>query len=494
MRQKNRFDDTPLPMPNIEIFPEDCRGKVEDLFDTWHSVRQRNATLTTFVEMKNQMRDLGISIPPQLVNTNSVVGWASKAVQVRAVRSIFDGFVFGGTQDEALNALVRDNRLRTKYGIAVKSMLTHGLSTMTVMAGAGSQPRAMVRVFTANQSCVLWDKDGERVDCGVVLADVDRDNRACKYVFHFADCVIVARLRQRDEDGAERWEVESVEENVLGRPTIECLVHDADADRPLGHSVITPEIMGIIEKAMRDVLRMEVGAEFFTAPQRYILGADEDLFTAPPEEGEPTEDADGNPIPRPIDHGKIVRAYLGSFLALTRDENGDIPTVGQFPASDVHNFIATFENDAQRFSGAANVPLGQLGVLSNTYTSSDALGAANDPLILEVEAINARNKESMESIARMMMAIDRGVPLDRLPSELMDVQACFKDPSQPTIAARADAWTKIAAQDQSIVGTRVYYEGLGFPQATIDRLMQEKRRNGAISTLNAIADKLGVQT
>lgn len=490
MRQENRYDATPVPMPDPSIFPAEYRDRVEDLFDTWHSVRNRNAKLTRYMEMKNKVDDLGISIPPQLLGVNCTVGWAAKAVNVRTVRSIFDGFVFKGQQDSRLDMLVSRNRLRTKYSKALESSLVHGVSAMTVMAGNPGQPSAMVRTYSANQFSVLWDKDMEGVGCGVVLAGTDRQNRASKYVFHFPESVIVAALRSRDGQG-DTWEVESIEENGLGRPTIECLIYGANDDRPLGHSVITPEIVSIVDKAMRDVLRMEVGSEFFTAPQRYILGADEDLFTVPPEEGEPTVDEEGEPVPRPIDRGKMVQAYLGSWLAITRDVNGDIPQVGQFPASDVHNFIATFESDAQRFSGASLVPLAQLGVMSNNYTSSDALGAANDPLILEVESINARNRESMEEVARMMMAIDRGVSVDDLPDDLMGVQAYFKDPSQPTLAARADGWTKIAAQDESIIGTRVYYEGLGFPQATIDRLNREKDENSTTDALNEIALLLG---
>lgn len=195
-------------------------------------------------------------------------------------------------------------------------------------------------------------------------------------------------------------------------------------------------------------------------------------------------------MPSPI---AKFKAYVGSFLAITKDEDGDVPTVGQFAAPTADNFTRVFENDAQRFSGATNVPLAQLGVLSNTYTSSDALGAANDPLILEVEQINEHNAEALETIAQMMMAVKDDVPITRLTDEQCAVQACFKDPSMPTIAARADAWTKLGAADESMVGTRVYYEGVGLSQPTIDRLEREKQQGGAIASLNAMADTMAIE-
>lgn len=487
--QRLAYGDATLPRPNDSAVPERYLARLTSLFDTWYSVRSRNRRLTAYYDMKNELKDLGISIPENLLGVNCVVGWCNKAVHARAVRSVFDGFVFEGREDPALSQLVRDNRLRSLYDQACRSSLVHGLSALSVMAGTEGQPAAKVRAHSANQFAVLWDKDADRIGCGVVLADVDEEGVASKYVAHFPEAVLTLV-----RDGT-RWDVLE-EGNPMGRPMMEVLVYEPDIDRPLGHSLLTPELLGIVDKAMRDVLRMEVGAEFFTFPQRYVLGASEDLFSVPPDGCE--QDADGNYVdgngdvvaPASSEYAKF-KAYVGAILAISRDENGDVPQVGQFSASGADNFTRVFENDAQRFSGATNVPLAQLGVQSNTYTSSDALGAANDPLILSVEEMNRHNGEVMEEVARMMMAVAANVPMSRLTAEQTAVQACWKDPSMPTIAARADAWTKLGAADPSIVGTRVYYEGIGLSQATIDRLENEKRQNGAISAMNRIADGLG---
>ena len=98
--------------------------------------------------------------------------------------------------------------------------------------------------------------------------------------------------------------------------------------------------------------------------------------------------------------------------------------------------------------------------------------------------------ESMEEVARLMMAVDRGVPYDRLPDREMGVIAQFADPAQPTISATADAWTKIGSADQSLIGTRVWYEGLGLSKATIDRIMAARDQQGSIEVLNGIAEAL----
>ena len=63
----------------------------------------------------------------------------------------------------------------------------------------------------------------------------------------------------------------------------------------------------------------------------------------------------------------------------------------------------------------------------------------------------------------------------------------------PTIAARADAWTKLGAADKSIVGTRVYYEGVGLSQQTIDRLEREKESASTTQAMTSIAQALATQ-
>lgn len=485
---KQSYDNAMLSRPPREKLPGSYRDTIDKLFEVWDSKRGRNRTLTAYYTMKNELKDLGISIPENLLNLNCVVGWCKKAVDARVNRSVFDGFVTQGSQLDELDRLVIQNRLRTKIAQATKSSLVHGLSAVTVMKGNKGEPPVMVRTFSANQFACLWNKDKERIGSAIALLDVDENCNATKYVAYFDDALLTM------EREGETWSV-STEQNIMGRPLMELLINDPDIDRPLGHSLLTPELLGIVDKAMRDVLRMEVGAEFFTFPQRYILGASEDMFSTMPEGATQSEDGtwrdvDGNEVqPVSSEYAKF-KAYIGALLAISRDENGDIPSVGQFSASTADNFTAVFENDAQRFSGATNVPLAQLGVLSNTYTSSDALSATDNPLILAVESMNRQYGEALANIGRMMLAVLQECTLDKLSEQEQSIQCAWKDPSMPTLSSRADAWTKLASVDNSIVGTRVFYEGLGLTQATIDRLEAQKQNNSAINALNAMADMM----
>lgn len=105
--------------------------------------------------------------------------------------------------------------------------------------------------------------------------------------------------------------------------------------------------------------------------------------------------------------------------------------------------------------------------------------------------MNRRNAESMESLARLMMAVRDEVPVHELGGAAWDVQAYMRDPSKSTLAANADAWTKIASADNSLVGTDVMYEGIGFNQPTISRIRAEQGKANATAELGTIAELLG---
>ena len=481
MTQQKTTETDAFTRPDPNVVPPEYSDRINDLFDTWSTVRGRNRKLRRYYEGKIKVKNLNIAVPASFEKLNVVSGWPAKAIHAHAMRSIFDGFVFAGEEDASLSRLVRQNRLRILYQQAVTSSLVYGVSFFTVMKGREGQPPVKVRLFSANQACALWDKDEDRIACGIVLSDVDMNGNPTEYVAHMPDAVITFNRI------GELW-TSKTEANLMGRPMMEPIIYGDDPDRPLGHSMLTPELLGIVDKAMRDVLRMEVGAEFFTAPQRYVLGASEDLFSGA---AEADVSEDGEVSAQPASDAAKLKAYYGALWAITRDENGDVPTVGEFSAPGASNFISVFENDAQRFSGATNVPLTQLGVLSNNYTSSDALGAANDPLILEVETMNRRNAEAMEEIARMIMSVNDGLPIAELRDKADEVQCYLHDPAKSTFAAQADAWTKvIGGPCPELAGTDVAYEGIGFSRPTIDRIHAQKGKAEVTQTMNAIADSI----
>ena len=83
-------------------------------------------------------------------------------------------------------------------------------------------------------------------------------------------------------------------------PLLVPVIYKPDAKRPFGHSRITRACMDLQDSAARTVKRSEISAEFYSYPQRYVLGMD--------------------PEAEEMDKWK---ATMSAMLRIDKDENGD---------------------------------------------------------------------------------------------------------------------------------------------------------------------------
>ena len=117
--------------------------------------------------------------------------------------------------------------------------------------------------------------------------------------------------------------------------------------------------MSIVGSAIRTVKRSEIAAEFFSYPQKYIIGLSQD-----------TEVMDK------------WRATIASLLSLTKDEDGDVPTVGQFSQQSMTPHTEQLKMFAGLFAGETGLTLDDLGFVSDNPSSSEAIKASHENLRL----------------------------------------------------------------------------------------------------------------
>jgi hypothetical protein len=188
------------------------------------------------------------------------------------------------------------------------------------------------------------------------------------------------------------------EDSVLCTP----YVHGVDLDRPFGKSRITRPVMHLTDIAVRILLRQEVGAEFFNAPQRYMLGAKMDMF----------KDEDGNPIP-------AWEALIGSAVVVP-DVDPDDPAyndmdpklnrveVGQFAQMSMQPNSDHMKTVAMMFAGESDIPVNQLGLILDNPPSADSI------VVMEAALANTARQErvgmgvSRENLARNVLVALEG--------------------------------------------------------------------------------------
>ena len=436
--------------------PDDYAEKFADLFELWQSKLYGNKVRMRYYNGKNVLKDFGISIPPKLLTVETVVGWPKKAVDEMATRSRFDGFTASDSRVKAdLDAIAMSSALKRKYRMGVQSELIHSCCFATV--GRNDEGRVAIDLFSAEDAAARWDDAKGHISYGMVISDYKEGMPSV--VRLYTDSAIVDAWI--DGYGAWRWREEPY---MMGRPAMEAFSYRPTYDKPFGQSRITKAVMSITDSAVREALRTEISAEFFTSPQKYLLGADPDAFK------ETTK----------------WEAYIGNIFAVGRNEDGDVPQFGQLSQGSMQPHTEYFRALAARFSGETNVPISVLGVIHDNPSSAEAIYAASEPLIIECEDLNDGNRDTLYSIACMALAAQYDVPVSELTEEQRDFTPNFRNPAMPSVVSQADAMIKVASVVPGFAGTDTFFEQIGFREDVRRKVQNEIQRGAANSMLSAI--------
>lgn len=443
--------------------PDDA-ACLDELLRVHSSRLASNQTRLRYYRDEVPLERIGYSIPETAPQPDIHLGWAAKAVDMLSARSILDGFTAAeGTEDE-LRAIVRENRVSSKYDKAVVSELVSGCGFWTVMADDSSRCGVRIMFHNALNGAAVWDVLRERVRYGFVIEDWGHrtESRSSAVVptqvaVHFPDHVL-RLVRSRDA-----WEC-SKEQNPAGEPLMVSMQYRPDDDHPLGRSRISRAVMSIIQQALRERERTEYHSEFSATGSKYILGAADELFDVP-----------------------AFNLGAKSMLLVGRDENGDIPTVGQFAQQSVDGHVRLLEKYAADMASETCIPVSSFGIMGNGYTSSDALRASNDDLIVEAESLNKTNGESLVRVATLALAVSRRKSVREVAGDADTITVKFRDPSIPSAATATDAVVKQASiLGEQFAKSDVCLEKLGYNEDERTRIKRDMRSDAALAVRDMV--------
>lgn len=441
------------------------RETLAQLVDLRSSMEIRNANLDAYYESRQPTPSIGVDNIPDNVDPGARCGWARKAVTSVSERVRMDGFVFeGGGADEAFDAVQRDSGLSLAFNRTVASELTHGCAFATVQRTTSG--RVAVRMHTAETSAALWDYAEGRVGAGMVVADSrrtawsPRDPVPVQVHMHLPGSVVVV-----ERTGPVSWRAAKMP-TPMGRPMMEAFCFRPTGTKPLGQSRITPTVMYLVDEVERTLRYMAVSSALYSAPMMVANGLTEDQYD------EMT--------------GKKWSLYTSSWLAATRDENGETATFEKIAASSPQPYIDAIAAYAKLFSGETGVPLNSLGVVQDNPSSAEAIAAAREDVCVAAEDCIESARESMRQVALMAMAVASNTTPDGLTERQRSVTPHFRSPMMPSVAASADAMVKIAGVLDGFAQTRAFLAGMGFDESEIKDIRAEMDGARAKSALRAI--------
>lgn len=294
-------------------------------------------------DMKYQDLDPSIVIPANLRQRyRATLGWCPKAVDALADRLIFKGFdndIFGITD------IFDNNNPDTFFDSAVLSALIASCCFVYISKGEEDVPRLQI-IEASNATGVINPITGLLEEGYAVL---ERN----KYGEPSIEAYFTAGRTQYFYNGQFKYEYKH---NCL-YPLLVPIIHRPDAVRPFGRSRITRAAMYYQKFAKRTLERADITAEFYSFPQKYVVGL--------------------SPDAERLDSWK---ATIASMLQFDKDEDGDKPLLGQFTMPSMSPFTEQLRTAAAGFAGETGLTLDDLGFVSDNPSSSEAIKASHETL------------------------------------------------------------------------------------------------------------------
>lgn len=459
--------------PQVLGLNEATQSVLGELWAQWSAKQPRNIRRLLYLDAKNQFKDLGIALPPSLVDRlNVVLGWPEKAVYELANRIVLEGIDTPEADPDpfGLKKVLHDNRFWLEFPEAVASATGMSTSFVSVTEGDVSrgEPAQLVMFHSALFATGLWDKRLRQMTAGLLINETDTLGQPTALTLMLPEVTYVCR------NNGGGWFVDQDIPNVTKRLMFHRLPNRPNLDRPFGKSRIDRVTMSLTDRAMRAGARLDVHSELFATLKLMLMGVGENTF----------KDQDGNTIP-------LWSFVMGRLNGIPRDEEGDIPKLEVITAQSPEPHIAGLRELASEFSGHTGVPLSALGVSSQNAESADSKRVAREDIVNDAERQHLIYGDELKRVCEdIVMLRDR---LTEAPLEMMDLSLRWRSPERFTKAAIADAGAKQVAMIPGLAETEVGMEMLGMSKAQILRAKAELRRVNAGSVLDRLAAVSGVK-
>lgn len=442
------------------LLPEDA-ATVRELVRLWLAKRPRNALRDRYYLSHVRIKDLGISIPPNLVRLiDPRVSWPHKAVNCVVDRSQFDGFV---SDDDAvqseIQAICDANQLKELYRKNAIGELVHCCGFWTVTADPADKAKPVVSAYPATAACALWDDSLKSIAAGLAVAESKKQPGSSSRVPTLVRVFLpdwTIELRRGDRG----WQAEYLEQG-MGRPVMEPMANEPTLERPFGRSRITRTVMSLTDDMIRHQARMEVAAESSAMPQMWLLGTAKRMI------------ADGN----------RYDATIGALNEVTKDVDGDAPSIWQSAQLSFQPMADYARVLASQLSAETGVPMAELGVLTDNPASAEGIDAAKEPLVIAAQNLNDSNGRALRNVALMALAVARGTSFAEQRDAGYSLMARWRNPAMPSVVSQSDAMVKQISAIPWLADSDVALEELGYSEDKIARLRSDKRRSQARSMM-----------
>lgn len=383
-----------------------------------------------YYDADNTTTDFGISTPRKMINSRPGIGWASRAVNTISDRVVFDGF---GNDRFGINDLLSTNGTKV-LNKAKHDAIIAGMASVAVVGDT-------LVPFTAYESTGEIDITTGLYKQALAVTKWDKLNNPEEYIL-FLPTMTIQFIKDKIIDTTT---------NITGRTLLHPVTRRASAARPLGESKVSNTVRRIIQEVGRVKRRYEIAGEFYSIPQRYIMGISENFEQS--------------------DKDKLDSA-IGRLWAIGNNENGDAPQIGQLQQMSINQFNDNKKDLARDFCAETGLTLRNLGYETSNPTSVESLTALSDDMLLEAKSLQQEMGEQFKNIMiTMRMSLDRN---NTVPADLLTIEPSWKPIFQVDLGAAGDAIYKLKEVMPELFNTTAGYRMLGLSMRESEALLAQK--------------------
>jgi hypothetical protein len=470
----------PLSIPSMPALnlSEDEQGTANWLATRLFDQRPYLELRGLYYDGMQKMQDLGISIPPQLSGLRTAAGWPQIGVDALVNRMVIEGFRYPGATevDDDLMGIWQANNLDGEAHLTHLDTLVYGRAYNIV--GPGDDSTEGEPLITSESPLNMIASYDARLRAVTAALQIYTDTNFTSDMYGHqvaalylpGRTIFMARQSGTGNAANVQWEITGRDDHTLGGPPVVRLANRQRLSHREGGSEINAAWMNNTDATCRTLLGMEVSREFHNAPRRYALGVTEESF----------QKADGTAV-------SAWDAYLNKVWMIERDENGDIPTVGQFPAGDPANYTKILDKYGQIQSGLMGVPPHFLGLHPDgNPASADAIRSGYEELTQRANNKHRAVDDGWEDTLRLALMIRDG----KLPPGASRIETDWRDPAPATLAGTTDAIVKQIASGAIPATSDVTLKKLGYSAVERKQLAQDRAVDGGEGLLMELAHSL----
>lgn len=359
---------------------------IEYLRNKLDAKRPRVLTRYRYYDMKHTAKDLSNVIPKQFRWLCPVLGWCAKAADSISDRIVFEGFTNDGM---GLGEIYDLNSEDVLTDGAISSAVVTSCSFIYVSIANGT-PR--LQAIDGGNATGILDPVTRMLSEGYAVLERDSMTISATNTDYFGLPTVEAYFTAEETQIYRDGKLTETYPNPAPYALLVPVIHRPDPIRPFGRSRISRGCMDLTDAALRTLKRSEVSAEFYSFPQKYLLGLD-------PEAEMPDK----------------WQATISSFLRFDKDGEGEHPVLGQFQQQSMTPFNEQLKTIASMFAGETGLTLDDLGFSTANPTTPEAIRASHETLRLAARkaqrnfAVGFLNAGYLAACLRDNMAYDRSI-------------------------------------------------------------------------------------